>query len=126
MEIAPIPITSMRLRLDTEPLEGEQLGAIEYQTPHGSGIFFVFLKTESDPPEAAPLCPVKLRQNRLPETGWRVIFQPEGVAPAERPALSVAGGGRAAVRARFQVAMPAPSPVPVPAREGPEAARPPF
>lgn len=126
MEIAPIPITSMRLRLDTEPLEGERLGAIEYQTPHGSGIFFVFLKTESDPPEAAPLCPVKLRQNRLPETGWRVIFQPEGVAPAERPAFSLSEEELSALLERFQIAIPTPSPVSVSAPEEPEDDRPPF
>lgn len=126
MEIAPIPVTSMRLRLDSEPLEGERLGAIEYQTPHGSGIFFVLVKTESEPPEASPLCPVKFRQNRLPETGWRVIFQPEGITPAERPVFSLSDEEMSALLERFQITIPAPSPVTASTPAPPEDDRPPF
>ena len=111
MEIAPIPITSMRLRLDTEPLEGERLGAVEYRTPHGSGIFFVFLKTESDMPDIQALCPVKLMQCAQPEKGWQVIFQPEGTAPADRPAFSLSEEEASALFERFGITIPAPSPV---------------
>lgn len=111
MEIAPVAVTSMRLRLDTEPLEGERLGAVEYRTPHGSGIFFVFLKTESAPPEAPPLCPVKLMQCADASEGWRVIFQPEGTAPADRPSFSLSPQEAAALFERFGIVIPAPSPV---------------
>lgn len=111
MEIAPIAITSMRLRLDTEPLEGERLGAVEYRTPHGSGIFFVFLKTEADVPDTQVLCPVKLMQCAQPKKGWRVIFQPEGTAPADRPAFSLSEEEASALFERFDIAIPAPSPV---------------
>ena len=129
MEIAPIAITSMRLRLDTEPLEGERLGAVEYRTPHGSGIFFVFLKTEADVPDTQVLCPVKLMQCAQPEKGWRVIFQPEGTAPADRPAFSLSEEEASALFERFGITTPAPSPVgAVPAASSgePENDEPPF